>query len=708
MTSIDPYSYCPGGTGKKIKFCCSDLVGELGKIQDMLSGGQRAACLEHIEALEKKHADRACLVTTKALLQSALGAQDQAAATLDGFLAKQPNNPVALAESSLVEAVRHGPLAGIQPLQKALELSEDSLSGRVVASVARLGEMLLMQGQITAARGHFMLAYSLNPQDEASLQLLARFFASPSVPLLLKNEQMLASAPDGVAWKAEFDAAVDEGRRGRWWRAADRLKALAAQAGDTPALWRNLATLRSWLGDAPGTVAALRKLAALDVPFDDAVEAEALAQLLDPKGDEDVVDEVRVDFDVRDFDRVTETLASDRRAAAFAWESAGIDFGDQPPPRAAFYLLDRPLPSTGVDIRLPDVPKILARLLLFGRQTDREARIEAYLRGTDLAAFRAAIAALAGDAIAARGEPEKVDDIPAAEAALSWSWRLPDDTPQEHVRALIGEQRRASVLERWTAQPSSRFDGRTPADAAADPKLRIAVAAQVLLIELSFSQNVTMTLFAELRSKLGLPQPATADSKTPGMLGVAYSRLHRLDPQALNDEELANYFQRALQVGARLAVRTLGQAVVARPGLKGKIDLATVYGHLSDLEENGDEAIRYLDSARKAAEEQNQSTAPWDLEELELRLRRGEPREFARLMDHIQQHHVREPGVARALMEILYAAGIVGPDGRPTGAAAAMPAAAEPAETGKLWTPDSGPAPAGGTTGKSGLWVPGD
>ena len=47
---IDPYSPCPGGTGKKIKFCCPDLVTELEKIQRMLEGEQRAACLEHIES----------------------------------------------------------------------------------------------------------------------------------------------------------------------------------------------------------------------------------------------------------------------------------------------------------------------------------------------------------------------------------------------------------------------------------------------------------------------------------------------------------------------------------------------------------------------------------------------------------------------------------------------------------------------------------
>lgn len=57
-------------------------------------------------------------------------------------------------------------------------------------------------------------------------------------------------------------------------------------------------------------------------------------------------------------------------------------------------------------------------------------------------------------------------------------------------------------------------------------------------------------------------------------------------------------FQRALQVVARQAVRKLGLEVVGRASLKGKIDLAGVYGHLADLEEASDEAIRYIDLAQ--------------------------------------------------------------------------------------------------------------
>lgn len=717
MASIDPYSPCPCGTGKKVKFCCPELINELNQIQTMLEGGQRQACLDFIEQLEKKHPNKACLITTRALLESALGNDVKAAATLEGFLATNPTNPVALAELALVYAAQRGAVAGIEPLQRALEQETDGISGRVVMSIARLGEMLLMDGQVLSARGHFLLAYVLYPQDEATLQLLARFFAAPTIPLLLKNEQVLDLAPAGVPWQAEFDAAVDGARMGRWWKCADVLKRLSAQAADVPVVWKNLAVLRSWLGDLSGAVTALRKYATLDVTYDDALEAEALAQLLDPAAPADVVDELRATFDVADLDPVLEQLAGDKRVAAFAWQTLGLDFGDQPPPRAGYFLLDRPLPTTGAGIARNDIPRILGRLLLFGRQTDRPARIEAIVRRSELDNLRKALTELLGDKFTPSGEPEKIDEIPTAEAALSWSWRLPDDVPPAHVRTLIEEQRRDAILNGWANTPLAILDGKSPRAAAADPALKLRTAAAVLLVEQSFVQPTTESVFGELRSQLGLPSLGPIEPKPNDPIGVPYTRMHRLDVAKLSDEDLVRQFNRALQVGARQAIRKLGLTIIERPALKGKLDLAAVYGHLADLEGDGDEALRYIELARKAAEEQKQSTAMWDLDEMELRLRRGEAQEFARLLDHVQSQHIREPGVAQALMQLLYQAGIVDANGRPrampggaTVSAGGISAGVAPdaAEGGKLWTPGSPetPAPAGGQT-KSGLWVPG-
>ncbi|MBN8627173.1 MAG: hypothetical protein J0M17_16970 [Planctomycetes bacterium] len=717
---LDPYAFCPCGSGKKLKFCCQDLAGEITRIHEMLEGGQRAAALEHIESLEKKFPDRAYLVTTKALLYSILGQDDKAAATLEDFLSRHPGHPVALAEQAVVTATKHGALAGIQPLQRALEANTEAISGRVVAAVSRLGELLLMEGRVAAARGHFMLAYNLNPNDEVSLQLLARFFASPNIPLVMKNEQGLFPAQD-VPWKPEFDDAVNDARRGLWWRAADKLKSLIPKADAAPELWRNLSVVRAWLGDNTGSITALRKLAAMDVPWDDAVEAEALAQIYDGGADTDVVDELRATVDVKNPEAANEVFASNKQFTAFRWESLGMDFGDQPPPRSAYFLLDRPLPASGIGLARQDVPKIIARILVFGRQTDREARLELMVRGSEQFAVKQALAALMPPDVLGPWppSPEKIGDIPVAEASLSWSWRLPDDTPPAQIRQMLDDQRRDAVLNVWTQTPQQRFGGKTPAEAAGDAQYRLPLAGAVLLIELSFSQASTTAVFDELRTQLGIQPPAVPDMATAGPLGVPYTRLHRLDAPKLSDDDLVMSFQRALQVVARQAVRKLGLEVVGRASLKGKIDLAGVYGHLADLEEASDDAIRYIDLARKAAEEQKQSTAPWDLEEVELRLRRGEPEEFGRLVEHIQSQHIREPGVAQALMQLLYQAGVIGPDGRPRGMpgggvgvpgvtvpGAAMPASSD-AGSGGLWTPDGGGAPAAGGGQKSGLWVPG-
>ena len=67
--------------------------------------------------------------------------------------------------------------------------------------------------------------------------------------------------------------------------AAAKLTALAEREPDAPAVWRNLATLRGWLADTNGSAEALKKYATLDIPLEDAVEAQTLALFLTVAGD---------------------------------------------------------------------------------------------------------------------------------------------------------------------------------------------------------------------------------------------------------------------------------------------------------------------------------------------------------------------------------------------------------------------------------------
>ena len=55
---LDPYSLCPGGTGKKIKFCCHELLGDLEQLDRLVEGEQIEAALEQVTRLSEKHPEK--------------------------------------------------------------------------------------------------------------------------------------------------------------------------------------------------------------------------------------------------------------------------------------------------------------------------------------------------------------------------------------------------------------------------------------------------------------------------------------------------------------------------------------------------------------------------------------------------------------------------------------------------------------------------
>src|SRR5262245_47938604 len=118
--AVDPYASCPCGSGKKVKFCCSDLVGDIEKIHRMIEGDQPRAALRHAEQTLAKHPRRASLLDLKATLELALAETDAARVTIDEFLKADPQNPSAYACQAMLLASTEGGRAAVAPLQKAL------------------------------------------------------------------------------------------------------------------------------------------------------------------------------------------------------------------------------------------------------------------------------------------------------------------------------------------------------------------------------------------------------------------------------------------------------------------------------------------------------------------------------------------------------------------------------------------------------------
>ena len=281
----------------------------------------------------------------------------------------------------------------------------------------------------------------------------------------------LEEVPANVPWAPAFKKALDSAQLGHWKKAADAWTALKNTAADSPVLWRNLGTIQSFLGNYSAAVEALQKFASLGVPADDAVEAEALAQLLS-KDSQVQVDELSITYLVNNAEAVQEKLAADRRIERLPLDTSAWSAQNEPPPRAAFSLLDRPVPASGVEITLDQIPQQLGQLLLFGKQTDRPARLELALFRPELDAAKKLLQEVLGSEINVTSTEVVIGHMGQVEHALSWHWRLPDDTPEDLRHKLSIEQRRKMVLEKWPKLPQPTFGGRTAEQAATEPQYR--------------------------------------------------------------------------------------------------------------------------------------------------------------------------------------------------------------------------------------------
>ena len=77
------------------------------------------------------------------------------------------------------------------------------------------------------------------------------------------------------------------------------------------------------------------------------------------------------------------------------------------------------------------------------------------------------------------------------------------------------------------------------------------------------------------------------------------------------------------------------------------------------------------------------------------------------LLNSIQQHHLREPGVEQQLAFVLEKFGLIDYErGMGVPQAPPEPVAAPAAESPVLWTPDQAPEPAAETEEPSKLWLP--
>jgi len=720
--AIDPYSPCPCGSGKKLKFCCTDLAADFEKVQQMVDGEQPQAAMKHVEQMLAKEPERASLLDLCTTLQLALHDFEGAKKTVEVFLTAHPENASAHAQAALIAAATETGTQAIAPLQDSLDQLGDDMPLRVLEAIGAVGQALLMEGELVAARGHLLLYATIAPEkDNRAIELLLRMNLQAGLPLLLREYMLLADCPDNLweehdSWKTQFNEATKQSSRGLWRSAESTLAQLREEAGPVPEVVFNLAVMRGWLAQSAEFAAGLHEYAQLEVSQehgntqDNRIEAEALAQLVNPALTDPTLDTVKLAFPINDLEALVERLASDNRIENYPVDPREQDEDPAARPHSMHMLLDRPTPSTGVDLPREEVPNVVAFLSLFGKRTDREALLEVTTdRDSRFEEVQSLLAEVTGDTTGELLEDEVLIQKSISEEALSWRWRMPNDTPADHRRKLLADERREAILNRWTAAPRAALGDKSPQEAVGVESLHVALLASALIIEQAATEPSELSLFAELRQKLGLPGLESIDPTDLNLELLPLVRVPRLEIAKVDDQPLAKLLDRAVLMGANVAAQVVAKELVSRPALAEGVDPTPGYRQLIRLDSDYQQALDWVAKAREWSQSHDQSVAEWALMELELSIKRGEGDRVQRVLNEIREKHLGEQGVAEATYQMLSAAGLLAPQasgGPPIGGPVEVGAPAE--ESQGLWTPDSESSSAqpSDDESKSAIWTP--
>lgn len=707
--TLDPYALCPCGSGKKLKFCCSDVAADIDKIHRMIEGDQPRAALRHVEHTLASHPNRASLLDLKASLELSLGELEAAEQTTASFLSVHPESPNALACQAILLTEKEQALEAAASLQLALSHVDRSIPERVFEAIGAVGAEMLKAGHVVAGQAYLWLHASVAPTDDIrAFRAIVGMNHYSGLPLILRDRLNFRPWPKNAPWKAEAERATELADSGKWLQAVNIIDRLGSSYGAEPSLLFNRALLGGWLGDTRALVAGLHAFAQLDVPLDDAVEAEAVAQLLDVELKEPLVDTVRRACVVHDEDTLVSRLASSSfvQRVNLAAENQ-LDAADQPPPRHAFVLFDRELLKSAENLTRDLVPRAVGMMWLFGRQTDRAERLELTVdKGPDFDRTLQLLTGICGDALGDLVEETVVGSKSQVEMALNWRWQFPPGTPRDVRQRILDEERRAAVVERWPALPHPALGGRTPREAAGDPSSRIPLLAAVLLLEHGNNSDRDSEFIAELRRELGLPKPEPIDPDSESTSQLPLVRVPRLNLEAVSDDDLVQLYRRSRLTDAQVACAWICREAVRRPSVSERIPVDEAYQRMIVAERNTERALALISEARERSRSAGETTAPWDLDELQLYVAAGDAERAQELLQQIQRDHSDDPNVAAALYQMLYEMGAIrqGAPAVPSDDEAPLVAVGSEAEpsSSRIWTPESD-RPAGS---KSTLWTP--
>ena len=729
--AFDPYSLCPCGTGKKIKFCCPELLGELEQLDRLVEGDQTEAALEQVIRLLEKHPKKACLLATRTKLELATKRFNEAAVTSRAFLEAYPDNPLALGHAAVAAAL----LDNMQEAASLFDRSRELAGAEVPDDLVRIAMTLV---QVAAQIGQFGLAEStiewlveksLGSEEERNLLMEA--LLSSGLPPALRIKVPFAATDVDSQWRFEFDAALKHAKEWRLSKAIKTFNSLKGVAADSPELFTNIALLcervarpleaaEAWL-----KVAALREAIGGPTGHNEAIEATGRAIVLETQANPERSPVMRYEL-LRgplegDIDLLEDALRKESHFESIPVDRSRWVQRGAVPPRSSWRVYESVSGSEGSAARL------LGSILIHGKQTDREAEVTLQGFAPDVKEAKPLVESSIKTTLVEAEQPAGMPSATPMNYLASSQFRMnPPTEPAAPPAAgedapldrLLAEQQ-ARVADRftklWAETPLPELLGKTPKQAVADgDEPRRRVEALVNDAEATDIIASGKNIWPELRKASGLSAPAVIESAEP-LGNVPPQRWLHLDFQKITNDHLRGLLLTAAEIGYSRVAELAAEALLSREDITDA-DRWQAYGVLEARARSTTRRLEILAKIRPLAAALKADEGMLDVGELRIHLQRGDQPALLKVLDRIRRDHSQNPRVSNAVMQVFAEAGIDlgalaaggGGGAPPPGATMSSPggqATAPAAESGKLWTP-GGETSGGGGDEKPAIWTP--
>ena len=712
----DPYSSCPCGSGKKLKFCCGEFLPELQRAY-RLRENQPEASVKLFRDLLRKHPDKDVILRELTLTLQELGLTDEAQQAVADFLKAHPDQPAALLSMAEICLQEDGFEASRRILHRTFQICSRLQPSGVSFLASIIAAQMGRAGCLMAAREHLSLAVRMaNGERQKNLVLqLVRFESESSLPFLFRSTYPLLPVNSSAEAAQQDVRARKLSILGCWEPAAILYNRLADAYPTEGAIWYNLGLCQSWDGRLAESASSLHHAATLLSDFDQAVTAEALAQQIDGQLSADRYSSYSVSLDVRSVSELLSRLEAEpllHRNDSHDHEHC--DHPDGTGHAAEMILLSSPI--SGEDLTDASLlPESIADIDLFDITDSDEAvaagihhpflQISASEGMIDTAVVR--IRAIAGDLIVTSGDEEERElisfDRPETRP-FDHRFFCPSGITQKRFRELTG-QRAPQAIEAWLQMPQTALGGKSTLDVAGDDSYRVKRAACVIGLMVIAARNDLAPDIAAVRQRLNVPTPAPREvPEHMVMAAIPAIDYERIDVSKLTDTQLHEFTNRCSVLGLRHQIRTGLDELTKRPeGIK-EYDARRGWlmrAAIARVEEDYDLAYQCLNRARESAAagtEAFRHQLELDIRELSYRLDDPADTQLITLLHRIRDRYLHKiPEIEGVIREQLQIAGC------PQLAAELEGGLTSVGVGSSLWTPGADTEPA--ATGK--LWMPG-